>query len=135
MTNGYWDTSSHMVEWSVLRTVAVIARWASFELTRTTPYWGSTSDEKDQTGDQHRATSPGEGRDHVLPPFLSLFSRDSRDRNRTLVSLTPLWGCMACMAAYAKAWDVLDAAGGVTQWLAQFEARAPDACAGRTLPR
>ena len=32
-------------------------------------------------------------------------------------------GCAACMAAYSAARDALVAAGGVTQWLAQYETR------------
>jgi hypothetical protein len=46
------------------------------------------------------------------------------DRVRLLEPLAQPWGCAACMAAYSQARDALVAAGGVTEWLAQFEARA-----------
>ena len=45
------------------------------------------------------------------------------DRVRLLEPLAQPWGCVACLAAYSEARDALVAAGGVTAWLAQYEAR------------
>ena len=45
------------------------------------------------------------------------------DRVRLLEPLAQPWGCAACAVAYGQARDALVAAGGVTEWLAQYEAR------------
>jgi hypothetical protein len=45
------------------------------------------------------------------------------DRVRLLEPLARPWGCAACMAAHTEARDALVAAGAVTQWLSQYEAR------------
>ena len=44
------------------------------------------------------------------------------DRVRLQEPLAQAWGCAACRAAYSQARDALVAAGGVTEWLAQYEA-------------
>jgi hypothetical protein len=45
------------------------------------------------------------------------------DRVRLLEPLAQPWSCATCMAAYSQARDALVAAGGVTAWLAEYEAR------------
>jgi hypothetical protein len=45
------------------------------------------------------------------------------DRVRLLEPLAQPWGCAACMIADSAARDALVAAGGMTEWLAQYEAR------------
>jgi hypothetical protein len=45
------------------------------------------------------------------------------ERVRLLEPLAQPWDCAACMAAYGVARDALVAAGGVAEWLAQYETR------------
>jgi hypothetical protein len=45
------------------------------------------------------------------------------DRVRLLEPLAQPGSCATCMAAYSQARDALVAAGGVAEWLAQYEAR------------
>jgi hypothetical protein len=45
------------------------------------------------------------------------------DRIRLLEPLAQPWSCASCMAAYSQARDALVAAGGMTAWLAEYEAR------------
>ena len=45
------------------------------------------------------------------------------DRVRLLEPLAQPSSCATCVAAYSQARDALVAAGGVTAWLAEYEAR------------
>ena len=80
--------------------------------------------------DGHSVLAPDPRSDHMPSPhdvalLLADLVRAVRLDARVLLldPVSPPWGCMACTAAYGEAWDVLGAAGGVTQWLEQFEAR------------
>jgi hypothetical protein len=79
--------------------------------------------------DGHTVLAPDPRSDHMASPhdvalLLADLVRAVRFAERVLLldPLNPPWGCMACMAAYGEAWDVLGAAGGMTEWLTQFEA-------------
>jgi hypothetical protein len=78
----------------------------------------------------HNVLAPDPTSPHVVTPddsalLLADLARSVRlgDRVVLLEPLTPPWNCAACLAAYREAWGTLGAAGGVTQWLAQFAAR------------
>lgn len=80
--------------------------------------------------DGHSVLAPDPRSDHMASPhdvalLLADLVRAVRLDERVLLldPVSPPWGCMVCTAAYGEAWDVLGAAGGVTQWLEQFEAR------------
>jgi hypothetical protein len=78
----------------------------------------------------HTVLAPDPGSEHMASPhdvalLLADLVRAVRLDERVLLldPLAPPWGCSACMAAYGEAWDLLGAAGGVSCWLAQYEAR------------